>query len=237
MKVSIYALEKLLKEYESNISNASKQLKDLDSGKITLSPLKIASVENTLEFSTAEYEKYKAIYDAIPEKEKEEFRNLKDVQEMLAKESYYKLQKIRLKRNSNIKRNQRLEAMMILDELPQEIHFDDTQLLEITNIIIKYNVRESIELVAELAVIREEFNKRLEPLKDNQDLKHFDFLDTYIPIIVLHFGSLAKSIEETVTLYNEKAMQAKNENPTEEVTLLSFSGFPKYASWWFDELF
>jgi hypothetical protein len=217
MKVSIYALEKLLKEYESNIANASKQLKDLDAGKITLSPLKVASVENTLEFSTAEYEKYKAIYDAIPEKEKEEFRNLKEVQELLAKQSYYKLQKIRIKRNLNLKRNQRLEAMMILDELPEEVHFDDAQLIEVTNIIIKYNARESVELVAELGVIRDEFDKQLEALKDKEDLKHFNFLDTYIPIIILHFAIISEKISKRLlSLYNEKEneklVKMKNQN-------------------------
>ena len=235
MKVSIYALEKLLKEYESNIANASKQLKDLDAGKITLSPLKVASVENTLEFSTAEYEKYKAIYDAIPEKEKEEFRNLKEVQELLAKQSYYKLQKIRIKRNLNLKRNQRLEAMMILDELPEEVHFEDAQLIEVTNIIIKYNARESVELVAELGLIRDEFDKQLEALKDKEDLKHFNFLDTYIPIIILHFSSLVKSIEETIILYNEKASATQGEK--EATPLIVFNGFPKYEDWWFEELF
>ncbi len=235
MKTSIYALEKLLKEYESNIANASKQLKDLDSGKITLSPLKVASVENTLEFSTAEYEKYKAIYDAIPEKEKEDFRNLQAVQELLAKQSYYKLQKIRLKRNLNLKRNQRLEAMMVLDELPEDVHFEDAQLIEVTNIIIKYNARESVELIAELGIIREEFDKRLEALKDKEDLKHFNFLDTYIPIIVLHFSSLVKSIEETIILHNEKAQETEGEK--EPTPLINFNGFPKYEDWWFEELF
>ncbi len=249
MKVSIYALEKLLKEYETNIANASKllkeyetnianaskQLKDLDAGKITLSALKIASVENTLEHSNAEYEKYKAIYDAIPEKEKEDFRNLQAVQELLAKESYYKLQKIRVKRNKNLKRNQRLEAMMVLDELPEDIHFDDTQLIEVTNVIIKFNARESVELVAELGTIREEFDKRIEELKDKEDLKHFHFLDTYIPIIVLHFASLVKSIEETIIVYNEKAQETQEEKtPTQPII---FNGFPKYEDWWFEELF
>ena len=234
MKVSIYALEKLIKEYESNIANASKQLKDLDAGKITLSPLKIASVENTLEFSTAEYEKYKAIYDAIPQKEKEDFRELKDVQEMLAKQSYYKLQKIRIKRNLNLKRNQKLEAMMVLDEVPIEVKFDDAQLLEVANVIIKYNARESVELVAELGVIREEFDKRLDGLKDKEDLKHFHFLDTYIPIILLHFSILVKDIEETITLYNEKALETKGQ--VDEVALVNFVGFPKYEDWWFEEL-
>lgn len=235
MKTSIYALEKLLKEYESNIANASKQLKDLDSGKITLSPLKIASVENTLEFSTAEYEKYKAIYDSIPEKEKQDFRELKDVQEMLAKQSYYKLQKIRLKRNLNLKRNQKLEAMMILDEIPNEVKFEDRQLIEVANVILKYNARESVELIAELAPIKDEFEKRLETLKDHEDLKHFHFLDTYIPIILLHFSLFTKELEENINLYNEKALETKGQK--EELALIDFGGLPKYEDWWFEELF
>lgn len=235
MKVSIYALEKLIKEHKDNVANASRHLRDMEAGIIASSPLRVASNERTLEHSTAEYEKYKAIYDAIPAKEKEDFKNLQAVQELLAKESYYKLQKIRLKRDKNLTRNQRLEAMMILDELPDELHFDDAQLIEATNIIIKFNARESVELVAELGVIREEFNKRLEALKDAEDLKHFHFLDTYIPIIILHFASLVKSIEETIVLFNEKAMETKGEK--EETQIINFNGFPKYEDWWFEELF
>jgi len=235
MKVSIYALEKLIKEHESNIANASRHIRDMEAGKITLSPLRVALNERTLEHSTAEYEKYKAIYDAIPEKEKEDARNLKAAQELLAKESYYKLQKIRLKRDKNLERNQRLEAMMILDEIPEDIHFDDAQLIEVAHTILKYNIRESVELVAELGVIRDEFEKKLDGLKDKEDLKHFNFLDTYIPIIILDFSSLTKSIEEAVILYNEKAKETMNDK--EPTPLINFNGFPKYEDWWFEELF
>jgi len=235
MKTSIYALEKLIKEHESNIANASRHIRDMEAGKITLSPLRVALNERTLEHSTAEYEKYKAIYDAIPEKEKEDARNLKAAQELLAKESYYKLQKIRLKRDKNLERNQRLEAMMILDEIPEDIHFDDAQLIEVAHTILKYNIRESVELVAELGVIRDEFEKKLDGLKDKEDLKHFNFLDTYIPIIILDFSSLTKSIEEAVILYNEKAKETMDDK--EPTPLINFNGFPKYEDWWFEELF
>lgn len=234
MEISIFALEKLIKENEEKISNCTKQMKDLDAGTITLSPMKQASVENTLEEATKSYETYKKLYDDIPQDEKDKQKELVRVQEALAKQSYYKLQKIRLKRNKNLKRNQRLEAMMIIDELPDDIDFDDRELLEISQIVIKNNIREASELEQELSEIKNDFDARLESLEDGKDLKHFTFLDTYIPIIVLHFSSLIKNIQETIEEYNEKEKEKEDES---KIKLLTFRGLPRYEDWWIDELF
>jgi len=232
MDIGIIALEKLIKENEDKISNCTKQLKDLESGTITLSPMKIASIENTLEQSQNDYKIYKNIYDAIPQKKKDNVKKIIRVQEALAKQSYYKLQKIRLKRNKNIKRDQRLEAMMILDELPSDVNFDDKELLEISEVIIKNNIREVIELEKDLQIIKQEFNKEIEKLKDNEDLKHFKFLDDYIPIIILHFSSFVQSIKNSVEEYNENII---TNNSNEKI--MKFSGLPKYEDWWIEELF
>ena len=40
MEISIFALEKLIKENEEKIANTTKQLKDLEAGVITLSAMK-----------------------------------------------------------------------------------------------------------------------------------------------------------------------------------------------------
>ena len=95
MEISIFALEKLIEENAQKIANCSKQMKDLDAGIISLSPMKIASVENTLEEANKSYETYKKLYDEIPQDEKDKHKELVRVQEALAKQSYYKLQKIR----------------------------------------------------------------------------------------------------------------------------------------------
>lgn len=232
MDISIYALERLMKEHETNIANASKQLKDVDAGTIQLSALKIASVENTLEESQNEYNRYKAIYDAIPEDEKEKFKSLQRVQDGLAKQSYYKLQKIRLKRNLNLKRNQKLEAMMVIDELPNEIHFEDDQLINIAQVIIKYNVREVVELEELLISIKDEFHKQLEQLNDSEDLKNFTFLDTYIPVIILYMHVLFEDIKKSIEDYNN-IIDEKDSHMQKKV----FKGIPKYEDWWINELF
>lgn len=232
MKISIYALEKLLAEHEANINSAKKQLKDIESGAIQLSAMKIASVENTLEHSSNEYNRYKAIYDAIPEKEKEKYRNLKRVQEALAKQSYYKLQKIRLKKNVNIQRNQKLEAMMVIDELLDDIHFEDDQLIEVADLIIKYNIRDVVELEELLIAIRAEFKNQLDKLPDDKDLKHFSMLDNYIPILILYLHILVNDIKKSIEDYNNIAEQT-NSNMEKKV----FKGIPKYEDWWINELF
>ena len=232
MEISIFALEKLIKENEEKIANTTKQLKDLEAGIITLSAMKQASVENVLEESKKNYDTYKKLYDEIPQEEKEKQKELVRVQEALAKETYYKLQKIRLKRNKNLNRNQRLETMMILDELPESLHIDDKELLEVSSVVIKNNIREVSELEQELTNIKNEFNARIESLEDGKDLKHFAFLDTYIPIIILHFSTLSNNIKETIEQFNENLKNS--ENKTEP---LVFRGFPRYEDWWIEELF
>jgi hypothetical protein len=234
MVITIFALEKLIEENQMKISNCSKQLKDLDAGIITLSPMKVASIENTLEKATKDYETYQKLYDEIPQDKKDNQEELLRVQEALAKESYYKLQKIRLKRNKNLKRDQLLETMMIIDELPDDFHIDDKELLELSETIIKNNIREVSELEEDLSVIRNDFNARVEKLDDNRDLKHFTFLDTYIPVIVLHFSTLVKNIIETVDEFNEKE---KEQEENTQIEFKKFSGLPKYEDWWIEELF
>ena len=226
MEVSIFALEKLITENQEKISNCRKQLQDVQNGKITLSSMKQASVENTLEESTIAYNTYKHMYDEIPKEEKDKYKELVRVQEALSKQTYYKMQKIRLKRNKNLTRDQKLEAMMIIDELPEEMNFDDKELLEISQIVIKNNIRKVNDLESELLVIKNEFNLKINSLPDNKDLKHFSFLDSYIPIIILHFSVLVQNIDELISEYNE-----------DNIKQLKFSGFPKYEDWWIEELF
>jgi len=226
MEVSIFALEKLILENKEKMSNCTKQLQDVRSEKIKVSPMKLASIENTLEESTIAYDTYKHMYDEIPKEEKDKFKELARVQEALSKQTYYKMQKIRLKRNKNLTRDQKLEAMMIMDELPDDINFDDKELLEISQIVIRNNIRKVSDLEAELIIIKNEFNSKLNSLEDGKDLKHFSFLDTYIPIIVLHFSSLVKNINELILEHNE--------NHEDKI---KFSGLPKYEDWWIEELF
>jgi len=226
MEVSIFALEKLIAENQEKISNCRKQLQDVQNGKITLSSMKLASVENTLEESSIAYETYKHMYDEIPKEQKDKYKELIRVQEALAKQTYYKMQKIRLKRNKNLTRDQKLEAMMIIDELPEEINFNDKELLEISQIVLKNNIRKVTDLENELVIIKNEFNSKINLLENNKDLKHFAFLDTYIPIIILHFSILIKNINELIIEHN---LDSENK--------LKFSGLPKYEDWWIEELF
>jgi hypothetical protein len=232
--ISIYALEKLIAENETTIANCQKQLRDLEAGTIHLSAMKQASIEGSLEEATNNYNKYKETYDAIPEEEKEKFRELTRVQEGLAKQTYYKLQKIRLKRNKNLKRQQKIEAMMILDELPHGINFDDQELIELTDTIIKYNIREVVELEKELSEINDEFEKRLEVLEDEKDLKHFVYLDSYIPVILLHFKIFLEELQDTIDTFNSKLDMNYEKDKQRHI---NFKGLPRYEDWWIEELF
>jgi len=232
MEVSIFALEHLIEENEKTITNCRKQLRDIEEGTVHVSAMKAASVENTLENSSELLAEYKAIYDAIPQKEKDRFKELQHVQEALAKQTYYKLQKIRLKRNLNLKRVQKLEAMMVIDELPQDVHIDDNELIEITKTIIKYNIRETVEIDTALNNIKNEWQIALDALPANQDLKTFAFLDTYVPIIILHLSTLMQDIEEKIKEHNENIKKSKS-----SIKPIEFKGLPKFEDWWIEELF
>jgi len=232
MEISIFALEHLIEDNKKIIANCKKQLRDIEEGKVNVSAMKEASVENTLEVSSKLLEEYRSIYDAIPQKDKDRFKELQHVQEALAKQTYYKLQKIRLKRNLNLKRNQKLEAMMVIDELPQEVNIDDGALIDISKTIIKYNIRETIELDTILNNIKSEWQAKLNSLPDNQDLKTFAFLDTYVPIIVLHLSILVQDIEEKIKEHNEYVKKSKV-----KLKEIKYNGLPKFEDWWIEELF
>lgn len=227
MNLSIFALEKLIKENEEKMANSKKQLRAIESGEFKVSALKRASVEQALEESTKDYEMYKKLYDDIPSDQKEQFKELEKVEEALAKQTYYKLQKIRMKKNKNLNRKQILEAMMILDELPNDIHFDDKQLIEVANTVIKNNIREVVTLEEELKQIKDEFEQRVQKIKECTDQKYFTLFDTYIPILIVHFKLFIEDIQESIEEHNEN-------NPENQK---HFDGLPKYEDWWLEELF
>jgi hypothetical protein len=229
METSIIALEQLVQENQLYIQNSKKQLAKIQSGAVEVSALKLASIENKLEEATNYFEKYSKILDAIPKEEKDRQRHLIEVQEALKKQSYYKLQKIRIKKNQNLHRNQKLEAMMIIDELPYETHFDDKELIEISDMILKNNIREVIDIDKKLTDITNYFNTKKDKFEEQKDLKHFAFLDTYIPIIVLHFSFLIEDINRSINEHNEDEKNINNK--------LIFRGLPKFDDWWIEELF
>jgi hypothetical protein len=228
MEISVIALEELILENEYYVKNSKQQLAKIQSGTMNVSSLKLASIENKLEEASLNVEKYKKILDAIPKEEQEKQRNLISVQEALKKQSYYKLQKIRIKKNLNLKRTQKLEAMMIIDELPHDVNFDDKELIEVSDMIIKNNIREVIDIDKKLSDIKNAFNSQKEKLKDEKDLKYFALLDTYIPIIILHFSYLIEDINKCILEHNE---DKNDENK------LIFRGLPKFDDWWIEELF
>ena len=226
MNLTIFTLEKLLKENEEKIANSKKQLRDIEAGVLKVSALKLASVEKTLEEATAKYEEYKKIYDDIPQKEKEAFANMEEIEETLAKQTYYKLQKVRIKHNRHLDRNQKLEIMMLLDELPHNTFFEDDQLVEISEYIIKNNLRTIDEIQNDLSSIRNEFIEQTNKIIDKTDQKYFALLDSYLPILITQFKIFIEELQKSIDEYNQTHDDKKQ-----------FVGLPKYEDWWIDELF
>jgi len=216
---AIVALENLIKEEEKRVALAKKQLAEHESGENRLSYIVKASTETTLEDSKALLEKHQAMLNELLAQDLKELEEQEKLKEATIRENYYKYQKIRLKRDKIATNDQKLHAMMIIDELPSEIHFEDQDLLLIAKKSIEMNLIVHEEMLNKLKDITADFNALKKDFKD-EDISELDLLSYRIPILVLHIYILVENIKENV----------------EQDEKLSFHGFPKYEDWWIEEL-
>ncbi|MEA3552864.1 MAG: hypothetical protein U9R39_00525 [Campylobacterota bacterium] len=216
---AIIAIQDLIKTNEERIKKLKAQLDDHDSGRAKLSIMSYASAENALENSKLSLEKNKVIYDELAKCDIQEHEKEQRIKEAIIRKNYYKYQKVRIKRNGSKENNQRLEAMMIVDELPSDINLDDEDIFEIASAIIKLDLRVHDELDTQLSEIKKKFEELLSNI-DNENIDKLGLLQTHIPIVVLHLVVLKTNIEDTI----------------KEKTLPEFKGLPKFEDWWIDEL-
>lgn len=216
---AIIAVQDLIKQNQKRINILQQQLSDHASGENKMSIMAVASTENGLEKSKEALEKNQMILSELQKRDLQELEKEERLKEAIKRKNYYKFQKIRLKRDISRENDQKLEAMMIVDELPADINLEDDDIFAIAETTIKLDLRIHEELDDELEEIKEDFAKLLKNVA-KEDISRLGVLNTHIPVLVLHLSVFISNIKENI----------------EEDELPEFKGLPKFEDWWIEEL-
>jgi hypothetical protein len=227
---TLLALKEMIKEEEQRITVLQKQIVQHESGDNKLSRLSFASTENSLEETKAKLSKHKQMYEELMQQDVEELEEKEKLQEAIKRKKYFENQNLRIKNSTQRADDQKLEAMMILDELPCEVQFKDDEIFEIANKSLELNLKDHKDLRAKLLQIKEDFESKLKNCKDEK-LSGIELLNVRIPILVLHFSILLENIENNFAQKEQEKEESNSKNEKK-----TFHGFPKYQDWWIQEL-
>ncbi|RXJ55286.1 hypothetical protein [Candidatus Marinarcus aquaticus] len=216
---SIIALENLIKEAQERVDVQRRQLNDHESGERRLTRLAKTATETNLEETSERLVKYKALLEEFLAQDQEELAEKERIEAAIERKKYFDHQNIRLQNNIEINSDQKIEASLILDELPEEICIEDDILIDIAIQSLDLNISSHIDLYKKHQDIKQEFTSLTQKNKQ-ANLKDIGLLNVKIPILILQFSTLIESILETI----------KTENKPE------FAGLPKYEDWWIQEL-
>ena len=216
---AIIVLEELIKGEEKRVALLKRQLSEHESGTNKLTIMSKASTESSLVENSALLDEHRAKLDELLKQDLKELEKEENLKAAVERTNYYHYQKIRLNRDKVSSNDVKLEAMMIIDELPNDVHFEDKILLEIATKTIELNLRVHEDLDQNYAIIKKEFEDLLKDTKD-ENINELGLLKFQIPILALHFSVLVENIKEN----------------RERGKLPDFTGFPKYEDWWIAEL-
>ena len=222
---SIIVLEHMIDELTSRISAAKKQLSKHNSGEEVLSLIAQSSAENNLEINVPLLNKY---HDLL--KEFDKYKKLDSIDHWrfkvaIERKKYYKNnnkinfnnKKIKYKEN-----DEKIEAVMIMDELPEKLVFEERELFDLSfRAIEQYIVVPDNEKNC-LSKIQSEFNNLIKGVAE-EDIKYIELLNYIIPIVIFHFHIFMVNIIEYKTVI-------------ENVEMKELEFFPKYHDWWITEL-
>jgi hypothetical protein len=222
---SMVALELIIKDLEVRVSIAKGQLARHNSGEEKLTLLIKASTENSLEKHVPLLSKYKKMLKELEKFEKLDSYEHRRLRAEIQRKKYYKFNKIQNKSTKKIKfreNDERIEASMIIDELPAEIRLENIELYNMAYKNLEKYLLFDKEAQTELLKIQEEFNKLIKNFTD-ENIKSLELLNYMIPIVIFHLYILKKNIVENSSTIIEKKV--------EEVAF-----YPKYHDWWIEEL-
>lgn len=215
---ALIALEKLIKTLEVSVSVGKAKLLNHESGVEKLTLMTQASVENNI--STNE-PLIKKLQELLKELEKYDDSKLYDKDRLIAsieRKKHYKNSKAVYTDITTKNHNEKIDVMMIMDELPDETILESKELFQIALKSIEhffyFDIKEE-----ELNSIKKEFDLLIKDLTDIniKDLEMFNYM---IPVVVLHFTLLILNIKENMS----------------EEELATFGSFPKYQDWWISEM-
>lgn len=216
---TIVALQEMIQEEEKRIKVAKQQLLAHESGENKLSFLERSSTEASLENLNESLKKHQDMLTRLLSGNLEELEEEERLKAAIERKNYYHYQKVRLKRDKTMPNDIRLEAMHILDELPQDIGFEDSALYELAQKMISLE----LSLHDDTNKLFQEIKKKFEDQLTKAQIEQIDDLgmvDFYVPIVVLHFNVLLSNIKDNIANLN----------------LEDFKGLPKYEDWWIEEL-
>lgn len=221
MKATI-ALEKLIKDLELRISISKGQLARHNSGEEKLSLLSESSAENSIDKNTPLLEKYRKMLLKFQKIEKSDSFEHRRLRAAIERKKYYKYHRkdkniIKFKEN-----DEKIEATMIIDELPEEFALEERELFEITSKNVELYLVFHPTSEDDLKKIREEFNSLIKDYTD-ENIKSLELLNYMIPIVIFHFH-----------LFILNVIELKNEELEEPIDEIDF--FPKYQDWWITEM-
>lgn len=216
---AIIVLEELIKGEEKRVALLKRQLSEHEAGTNKLTIMSKASTESSLAENSTLLEEHRAKLDELLKQDLKELEKEENLKAAVERTNYYHYQKIRLNRDKVTPNDVKLEAMMIIDELPNDVNFEDKILLEIAKKTIELNLRVHEDLDKDYEAIKKEFEDLLKDTKD-ENIGELGLLKFQIPILALHFSVLVANIKEN----------------REKAKLPEFTGFPKFEDWWIVEL-
>ncbi len=219
---STIALEKIIKELEVRIAVSKGQLSRHNSGEEKLSLLAEASADNSLEKHVPLLEEYRSLMKELEKFEKADSYEHRRLRSAVERKKYYKYNTKKIEKQKLRENDEKIEAAMIIDELPEEIILENQELFEMSTRNMHQYLVFPEDSKSKLNDIQEEFNILIKSFTD-ENIKSLELLNYMIPILVFHFDVFLSNI-----------IDCKNEESEDQITELLF--FPKYNDWWITEL-
>lgn len=218
MKV-IIALEEMIKDNEMVIKSIKKQLSKHESGESKLTYMGKASAETNLEVAKEQLERHKEKLKELMAGDMVELEEKERIKEAITRKNYIHYQKTRIRRDITKSNDEKIEAMLILDELKEDEIIEDTILFAIASKVISLHLSFHTELQKELRIIKKDFEDSIKDL-DDENIKELVSFNAQIPIVILHLYVLIENIKANI----------------KEDNLPAFRGLPKFEDWWINEL-
>lgn len=218
MKV-IIALEEMIKDNENVIKSIKKQLANHESGESKLSMMGLASCETNLENAQIQLDRHREKLKDLMAQDMSELQEKEKLREAIERKNYINYQKVRVKREVTRTNDEKIEAMLILDELDQDTFIEDKDLFAIAEKSLSMHLTVHIDLEKKFNEIKLDFEKGIQELNE-EDLADLSSLNFRVILSILHVHVLFTNIQENIA----------------EDNLPAFRGFPKFEDWWIVEL-
>ena len=222
MKETI-VLDQLINVNNARIKLFRRHLSDHENGDALLTKVIKASTEVNLDLANEKVRKYKemldqlSLHDTFDDKMKEKIIEAINRKKLRDNHTGSTEKAEAPKKKKKIK-NQKLEVMLVIDEVSSELEIESEELFAIASKSLFLDEDERNSLEEKLNNINDNFNELLKKV-DKNFIKKVSSFNYRIPILILHFWILVESLKTSYEKLNKE-----------------FRGFPRYEDWWIAEL-